>query len=204
MRNKSKAYTITIRAVLTALIILQTMVPFLGFIPLGITSLTIIHVTVIVAAIVLGPADGMFVGLMWGIFTVIRAFTSPTSPLDTLVFTNPIVSVVPRVLVGLFAGLVFIFLYRKTKSVVASSVVAAVVGTLTNTVLVLVFMALLYTTPVANAYGVETSGLAAALLAVIATNGVTEIITAVVITPIIVKALFAATHLSPGGARLAK
>ena len=53
MNTKTKTYRLVIRAILTAIIILQTMVmPFLGFIPIGITSLTIIHITVIVAAIV--------------------------------------------------------------------------------------------------------------------------------------------------------
>ena len=116
--HKNKTYRLVIRAILTAIIILQTMVPFLGFIPIGITSLTIIHITVIVAAIVLGTKDGMFIGLVWGIFTIIRAFTSPTTPLDITVFTNPIISVLPRVLVGLVAGILFTGLYRKTKKVV--------------------------------------------------------------------------------------
>ena len=68
MNTKSKTYRLVIRAILTAIIILQTMVPFLGFIPIGITSLTIIHITVIVAAIVLGTKDGMFIGLVWGFY----------------------------------------------------------------------------------------------------------------------------------------
>ena len=77
MNTKNKTYRLVIRAILTAIIILQTMVPFLGFIPIGITSLTIIHITVIVAAIVLGTKDGMFIGLVWGIFTIIRASLVP-------------------------------------------------------------------------------------------------------------------------------
>jgi uncharacterized membrane protein len=85
MNTKSKTYRLVIRAILTAIIILQTMVPFLGFIPIGITSLTIIHITVIVAAIVLGTKDGMFIGLVWGIFTMRlpprqRPWTLPFSP----------------------------------------------------------------------------------------------------------------------------
>ena len=116
MNTKSKTYRLVIRAILTAIIILQTMVPFLGFIPIGITSLTIIHITVIVAAIVLGTKDGMFIGLVWGIFTMIRAFTSPTSPLDIAVFTNPIISVVPRI--GWISGwsLVYDHLQKDQKS----------------------------------------------------------------------------------------
>ena len=197
MNTKNKTYRLVIRAILTAIIILQTMVPFLGFIPIGITSLTIIHITVIVAAIVLGTKDGMFIGLVWGIFTIIRAFTSPTTPLDITVFTNPIISVLPRVLVGLVAGILFTGLYRKTKKVVLASIVAAIFGTLTNTVLVLTLMGTLYTSLVATTYSVDASALFVTLGAIAVTNGVSEVITAVILTPILVKALFAATSLRP-------
>lgn len=197
MNTKSKTYRLVIRAILTAIIILRTMVPFLGFIPIGITSLTIIHITVIVAAIVLGTKDGMFIGLVWGIFTMIRAFTSPTTPLDIAVFTNPIISVIPRVLVGLVAGLLFTIIYKKTKKVVAASIVAAIFGTITNTVLVLTLMGTLYTSLVANTYGVDASALFVTLGGIAVTNGISEVITAAVLTPILVKALFAATSLRP-------
>lgn len=197
MNTKSKTYRLVIRAILTAIIILQTMVPFLGFIPIGITSLTIIHITVIVAAIVLGTKDGMFIGLVWGVFTMIRAFTSPTTPLDIAVFTNPIISVVPRVLVGLVAGILFTIIYKKTKKVVAASIVAAIFGTITNTVLVLTLMGTLYTGLVANTYGVDASALFVTLGGIAITNGISEVITAAILTPILVKALFAATSLRP-------
>ncbi|MBO6359681.1 ECF transporter S component [Enterococcus casseliflavus] len=197
MNTKSKTYRLVIRAILTAIIILQTMVPFLGFIPIGITSLTIIHITVIVAAIVLGTKDGMFIGLVWGVFTMIRAFTSPTTPLDIAVFTNPIISVVPRVFVGLVAGLLFTIIYKKTKKVVAASIVAAIFGTITNTVLVLTLMGTLYTGLVANTYGVDASALFVTLGGIAITNGISEVITAAILTPILVKALFAATSLRP-------
>lgn len=190
MNTKNKTYRLVIRAILTAIIILQTMVPFLGFIPIGITSLTIIHITVIVAAIVLGTKDGMFIGLVWGIFTIIRAFTSPTTPLDITVFTNPIISVLPRVLVGLVAGILFTWLYRKTKKVVLASIVAAIFGTLTNTVLVLTLMGTLYTSLVATTYGVDASALFVTLGAIAVTNGVSEVITAVILTPIFSQSAF--------------
>ncbi len=195
--TKSKAYRLTIRGILIAIIIVQSMVPFLGYIPLLATSLTIIHITVIVAAITLGTKDGMFIGLIWGVMTMIRAWTAPTTPLDTLIFTNPIVSVLPRVLVGLVSGLVFTVLYKRTKQFYLPTIVAAALGTLTNTVLVLGLMGLLYTGPVAEAYGTTSSGLFSVLLVVVGTNGIPEIIAAVIITPLIVRALFAATKLTP-------
>jgi uncharacterized membrane protein len=173
------------------------MVPFLGFIPLFVTSLTIIHITVIVAAITLGTKDGMLIGLVWGLSTMFRAWTMPTTPIDTLIFTNPIVSVLPRILVGLVAGGIFTLLYKKTSKFYLSTVVASALGALTNTVLVLGFMGALYTGPVAAAYNTTTSGLLSVLLVVVGTNGIPEMIAAMVITPLIVKAIFAATNLSP-------
>lgn len=195
--TKSKAYRLTIRGILIAIIIVQTMVPFLGYIPLLATSLTIIHITVIVAAVTLGTKDGMFIGLVWGLMTMIRAWTAPTTPLDTLIFTNPIVSVLPRVLVGLVAGVVFTVLYKRTKQFYLPTIVAAALGTVTNTVLVLGLMGLLYTAPVAEAYGTTSTGLFSVLLVVVGTNGIPEVIAAVIITPLIVRALFAATKLNP-------
>lgn len=195
MHRQSKAARLTLRALLTALIILQTMVPMLGFIPLGFTSLTIIHITVIVAAIVLGPWDGMFIGLMWGVFTIVRALTAPTSPLDPIVFTNPIVSVVPRVLVGLVAGAMFAWLYKHFHNVPIASIIAAALGTLTNTVLVVVLMGTLYTGAVAKAYGVTSGALMKVLMGIVAANGVPEVLGAAVLTPLIVEALFAVRRL---------
>lgn len=195
--KKQTTYQLTIRAILTAIIIVQGMVPFMGYIPLGFVNITIIHITVIVAAITLGPKDGMFIGLIWGLITLIRAWTMPTMPLDSLVFTNPIISVLPRVAVGAVAGYAFILLYNRTKKVSFASVGAAILGTLTNTILVLGLMGLLYTGPVATSMGTSTDNLFAVLATLAASNGVPEIIAAIIITPLLTTALFKATSLSP-------
>ena len=197
MNTKNKTFRLVIRAILLAIIIVQAMVPWLGFIPLGFISFTIIHITVIVAAVVLGPKDGMVIGLFWGIATIIRAYAMPTTPFDTLVFTNPIISVVPRILVGLVAGLVFHWIYRRYHSIVVGSAVAGVLGSLVNTVLVLGFMGLFYTGATAEAYGVDSSLLFKTLAGIAAINGIPEAIGAGVITPLIAKALFSATPLKP-------
>ena len=197
MNTKNNTFRLVIRAILLAIIIVQAMVPWLGFIPLGFISLTIIHITVIVAAVVLGPKDGMVIGLFWGIATIIRAYAMPTTPFDTLVFTNPIISVVPRILVGLVAGLVFHWIYRRYHSIVVGSAVAGVLGSLVNTVLVLGFMGLFYTGATAEAYGIDSSLLFKTLAGIAAINGIPEAIGAGVITPLIAKALFSATPLKP-------
>lgn len=197
MNSKNKTFRLVLRAILLAIIIVQAMVPWLGFTPLGFISLTIIHITVIVAAVVLGPKDGMVIGLFWGIATIIRAYAMPTTPFDTLVFTNPIISVVPRVLVGLVAGIIFHWIYQRYHSVVVGSVLAGVFGSLVNTLLVLGFMGLFYTGATADAYGVDADLLFKTLAGVAAINGIPEAIGAGIITPLIAKALFAATPLKP-------
>jgi uncharacterized membrane protein len=184
--QKNKAYRISILAMFVAIIIIQNFVPLFGYIPLGLLDLTTIHITVIIAAIILGPKDGALVGGAWGLITFIRAFTSPTSPLAPLVFTNPVVSIVPRILIGLVAGWLFIWLQRKIKRTPAM-MLAALVGALVNTILVLGLIYLFYRTQaVAQAYGTaDVSRLGGLLLVVVATNGIPEAILAAVVAPLI-------------------
>ncbi|CZQ98848.1 Uncharacterized membrane protein [Trichococcus flocculiformis] len=186
--QKNKTYRIAILGILSAFIIIQTFVPFLGNIPIPPLNPTIIHITVIVAAFVLSTKDGMLVGLVWGLARMVKAYTLPASPLDLLLWTNPIIAVVPRVMVGLVAGLVFhAFLKRKQEKV--GMVTAAVLGSLTNTVLVLGFIALFYGNEYATALNVDPSNLLKVLAGIVATNGLGEAVAAGLIAPFIAKAL---------------
>jgi len=186
--RKNKTYRIAILGILSAFIIIQTFVPFLGNIPIPPLNPTIIHITVIVAAFVLGTKDGMIVGLVWGLTRMFKAYTMPASPLDLLLWTNPIIAVVPRVLVGLVAGLIF-QAFLKHKKEKTGMVIAAVMGSLTNTVFVLGFIALFYGTEYASALNVDPSNLLKFLAGIVATNGVGEAIAAGLIAPFIAKAL---------------
>ena len=186
--QKNKTYRIAILGILSAFIIVQTFVPFLGNIPIPPLNPTIIHITVIVAAFVLSTKDGMLVGLVWGLARMVKAYTLPASPLDLLLWTNPVIAVVPRVMVGLVAGLIFhAFLKRKQEKV--GMVTAAVLGSLTNTVLVLGFIALFYGNEYATALNVDPSNLLKVLAGIVATNGIGEAVAAGLIAPFIAKAL---------------
>ena len=172
-----------------AIILVQSMVPFLGFIPTGFINITIIPITVIVAAIVLGPKNGAIVGLVWGIGTIIRAFTSPTSIIDTTVFTNPVVAVLPRVAVGLIAGWIYLWFKNHTNKKVLGMAVASGVGSLVNTGLVLGLMRMMYASTMAQAYATQTDLLNKLLLVIVGTNGVPEMIAAIIIAPAISSAI---------------
>ncbi|WP_281730437.1 ECF transporter S component [Metabacillus endolithicus] len=77
MNNNNKTFRLVLLGMLTAIIIIQTSIPFLGYIPIGPLSLTIIQVTVIIAAIVLGTKEGAIIGGIWGMITFIRNFCRP-------------------------------------------------------------------------------------------------------------------------------
>ncbi len=187
--QRRKAYRTAILGVLIAIIFVQSMVPFLGYIPTGFINITIIHITVIVAAIVLGPKDGAIVGLVWGIGTIIRAFTSPTSIIDTTVFTNPVVAILPRVIVGLIAGWIYLWFKKNTNKKVLGMAIASAFGSLTNTVLVLGLMRVMYSSAMAQAYATQTDLLNKLLLVIIGTNGIPEMIAAIVLAPAISTAI---------------
>ena len=62
-----KTKKMVIMAIFIAIIIIQTLVPILGFIPLGIMNATIIHVTVAIGAILLGAKEGAGLGFVFAL-----------------------------------------------------------------------------------------------------------------------------------------
>ena len=107
----------------------------LGFIPLAGIKITILHLPTILSAILGGPLIGGITGLFFGIFSLIQNIIAPT-PLS-FVFYNPLVSILPRVLIGVFSGMFF----KKINKIITNKklvfLLTSIIGTLTNTVLVL-------------------------------------------------------------------
>ena len=117
---------------------------FLGVTPLGFitwfpgVSLTIMHVPVILGAVLEGPWVGLAIGLIFGISSMIKAGVAPNGPID-VIFTNPLISVLPRLFIGPVAWLAWSALKRWR---VAGLIGAGIAGSLTNTVLVLAMIGL--------------------------------------------------------------
>ena len=168
--------------------IVQNLVPILGNIPIGPLSITLIHITVIVAAIVLGPVQGMIVGGIWGMITFIRAFIWPTSPLAVICFTNPLISVLPRILVGA-VGRLWFFMDEKTRLRAEVNGDCGHGRSMTNTLLVLGQIYLFYHNQAPRLYAVDVRQLLPYLLGVVGTNGIPEMLLAAVTVPLIATAL---------------
>ncbi|MDF2893143.1 MAG: panT [Clostridia bacterium] len=155
----------------------------LGFIPLPMAKATIMHIPVIIGAIIEGPLVGAVIGLIFGIFSIFQNMTNPS--LLSFAFINPLVSVIPRVLVGIMAYYGYrLFSKRNTTLGVGFG---AAVGSLTNTFGVLTMIYVLYASQYASAKGIDPATTAKVIYGIALTNGVPEAIVAVVIvTPIAV------------------
>ena len=129
-RNKKLALTGAFSALVIVLAITN-----LGLIPIGATaSITILQIPVILIVMLAGLGEGLFVGAVFGIMTLIRAAMSPSGILDPL-FVNPLCSVLTRMLLAVVAWAVWKLMDKflhcpKTLSAGITGFVATVAHTL--------------------------------------------------------------------------
>jgi uncharacterized membrane protein len=170
--SQSRTRKIVITGILGAIAIILG-ITHLGFIPwFGGASLTIMQVPVIIGAILEGPVVGAGIGLIFGAFSLIQAAVAPNSPADTI-FVNPLISILPRLLIGPVAWLVWNAL---KKYQIPAMILSGIAGSLTNTVFVLGMIGLLglYPWPVIGTVAV--------------TNGLPEAVAAAIVVLIVVAA----------------
>ncbi len=119
---------IVITGILSAIAILLGLTR-LGYIPVPNLSgnATIMHVPVIVGAVLEGPLVGTLVGLIFGISSFLNAADA--------IFKDPLVSIVPRLFIGVAAWASYAAV--RPFNEYAALIVSGVVGSLTNTILVL-------------------------------------------------------------------
>lgn len=153
----------------------------MGFIPLPMAKATIMHLPVIIGAIIEGPLAGAIIGLIFGLFSIFQNMTNPS--LLSFAFINPLVSVLPRVLIGITAYYSYSLFSKKNTTFGLG--LGAAVGSLTNTFGVLTMIYLLYAAEYASARGIDPATTAKVIYGIALTNGIPEAIVAVlIITPI--------------------
>ena len=207
MSNKASAKTLGMvqLALLGALIFILAFTPFLGYIPLGVTRATIVHIPVIIGSLLLGPKKGAVLGFLFGVTSFLQnSFISPN--ITSFTFT-PLYSVgdfhgngwslvicfVPRILVGVVPYYVYKlfmkWLSAKKGGQSVSLAAAGLAGSLTNTLLVMNLIYFCFGNQYAAAKEVA-SGLYGVILSVIFIHGVPEAIVAALLSAVICKALF--------------
>ena len=188
-------------ALFAALIIILAFTPFLGYIPLGFTRATIIHIPVIIGSLMLGPKKGAFLGFVFGMTSFINNTMNPTA--TSFVFTpffelgevhggigSVIICFVPRILVGVVPWYVYRGLGRIFGKQMLSLAAAGIAGALTNTLLVMNLIYVFFRTAYAAANNVAEGAVYTFILSIIGMNGVPEAVVSAVLVSIICRVLF--------------
>lgn len=194
MGKKKQTLELVQVALFAALIIIMAFTPFIGYIPLGFTRATIIHIPVILGSILLGPKRGAMLGGIFGLTSFINNTMNPT--ITSFVFTpfysfgdvsggigSIIICFVPRILVGVIPYFVYKFFCKlfKQKAMPVSLGIAGVCGSMTNTLLVMNLIFVFFKDAYAEANQVATEAVYSFILSIIGINGIPEAIIAAVI-----------------------
>lgn len=207
-QQSSRIRQMVVAGMLSAIVAVLTFTP-IGMIPLPppLPNATTVHIPVLLAALVEGPVVGLVVGLVFGLCSFIHAWEMGAVGL-TLFFRNPLVSVLPRLIVPLMAYAAWLLWSKLVKpgrvSDKIGAAAAAVIGTITNTVLCLGMIVLLYGADLTvminemiaagNAEAAYLNNAGAWLVAAVGVpNGIGECIVAAVIVPMIKAAVEAVT-----------
>jgi uncharacterized membrane protein len=200
-RNRKLALT----GALSALVVVLGLPPMhLGMIPLGPNaSITIMHIPVLLAVMLScmykdtnrtpdmsALVSGITVGAVFGIFSLILAAMMPTGALDPL-FVNPGVSVLPRILLGIVAWILWYLLNlipHMPRTV--SAVIVGFISTLAHTCLVIGGLYVFAAAKVMDAMGGRGY---IALMAVLLPNALLEAAAAAVVCAAVVVSVTAAS-----------
>lgn len=138
--KQTKTVKMAQMAILAAILIVMALTP-LGY--LRITpalEITFMVIPVVLGAVVMGPTAGAVLGAVFGLTSFYQCVSGLSAFGAALLGINPIltllVCLLPRILIGLFSGLVFKAMRKKGKTAANLGYFAAcIVGSLTNTVL---------------------------------------------------------------------
>ena len=187
--NNTKKFTLT--AMFLAILLLLALTP-LGFITLGPLNSTTMHIPVIIGSIVLGPKIGSMLGGPFGIISLIKNTTAPTplsfvfSPFIPVIGTDHgswkalLIVLIPRILIGVVPYFAYKWLNKLTKEKAqpVSLFVAGVLGSATNTILVMNMIYFLFNSAYAEIIGKAGTAVYLAIIATIFSSGVPEALVA--------------------------
>ena len=187
-------------ALFIALIILLSVTP-LGYIPLGAINATTIQMPVIIGAVLFGWKKGAVLGGVFGLTSLLKNTVQPN--LTSFVFSPfvpvfgeesgslwaIVISLFPRIMIGVVAAAVFSLLVKFKLNKTLSSAIAGFCGSLTNTVLVMGGIYVFFGESYSAAKDIAYNALMATVSATITGAGITEAIVSAVVSGAVCTAL---------------
>ena len=210
-QRKHDILKLTLTAMFVALIVIMAFTP-IGYLHIGPVSITFMVVPVVLGACLCGTACGAVLGLAFGLTSFFQCFGM--DPLGVYLlgqnaFLTFLMCVLPRVLIGVFASLVYKLISRVgrpsavegentdtanpgTTREIISYTVSGIVGSITNTVFFVGMLVLcFYTTGALSGYadGALNVGLGELLLMLVTSNSLIELCVNAVLVTLICAAL---------------
>ncbi len=197
MKNQNNIRRMTLTALFGGIIIILNFTP-VGYIQLPLIKATIIHVPVIIASILLGPRIGASLGILFGLTSLYNNTFTPSllsfafSPAISIPGTDKgswialIVAFLPRILVGVVPYFAYKLFNRilKGKARIISLGLSGILGSMTNTILVMHLIFFLFRDAYGKAYNISIDAIYKTILTVIFVNGIPEAILAAFITAV--------------------
>lgn len=187
MKSKRKNYNLVITSIFISIIFLQSVVPVLGYIPMGFINATIIQATVAVGAIILGYKRGCILGFVFGITSLLKNTFSPNpssfifSPFIPDVFGNYggikslIICFLPRILIGFASSKIFIELSKVNgKNKKFNLFISGFISSMVNTVLVMLMIFLFFNKEFSEVKNMAVSNIPKFIMGLIFTQGIVE------------------------------
>lgn len=185
MNTDKKTRDMVYYGMIMSIIIVMSLVPFLGFIQIPPIAITLVHIPVIIGAILFGWKAGLLFSLTFGLSSLFIAMTRGATPLD-LLFINPLVSVLPRLIFGALIYPIYRLFERIQPSEALSIGFTAFLSSFIHSLLVL---AAIYITLATKAGGFEGGILQQVLAAVFTINVTLEAVASTLIAIPLVKAV---------------
>lgn len=186
-----KVKSLAMDAMIIAIIVIMGLIPQVGYITIlpGL-SLTLVHLPVLLGCYIGGPKKGLLYGLVFGLTSWYQAMFNMSGL--NIFFIYPWISVLPRVLFGFIAGLVFSFLRKllkgKDKFYVTSG--TSFLLTVIHTALVFSCLFIFYPTEMISLFGSTqeiTQGVTFFFFGVILLGAAGEALLAAILIPILGK-----------------
>lgn len=178
IRHSKGAKNVAFQAVLSAIMLLSMFIPKLGFVSFAFLPL----IAVCISALYLGFWNGVVTGLIFGLMSFIGNIAMPSTVFAPY-FQNPLISVLPRLLIGIVAfgaahGILKLFPNAKR---FLSDGIGCFLAVLTNTGLVLGLMLWIY--------GGDGNVTPTVIGTIFLSNSIVEIVVTTIFTPLILSAL---------------
>ena len=177
--NNNKIRVMAQNGLIIAIMLIMAVTP-LGYIKTPLLEITLMPVPIVVGAILLGPVSGLLFGAVFGITSFLQCIGFPTlSAFGAVLFDinglfTFFMCMIPRMMVGLFAGLIFEFLNKIDKTKLISYVVTCISGALMNTVFFLFFLIMFFGTSSFIAGLQGSASLMVFLVSLVGINGLIE------------------------------